>query len=120
MDPTAALNVLTDALARCRDEDKRIVEALQPWMLSPQMPLHNFGERWTATTLPGRNQSLRQRRPGVLLTNRVVMSALPNVPRTIPIEYGRCFTHRFSPTGFILNASDLNCCRPIVLGSHSG
>src|SRR6266481_10204926 len=39
---------------------------------------------------------------------------------TIPIDNRRCFTHRFSPTGFILNASDSNCCHPIALGSHSG
>ena len=39
---------------------------------------------------------------------------------TIPIDDRHCFTHRFSPTGFILNASDSNCCYPIALGSHSG
>src|SRR5262245_33377113 len=39
---------------------------------------------------------------------------------TIPIDERHCFTQRFSPTGFILNASHSNCCRPIALGSHSG
>ena len=38
----------------------------------------------------------------------------------IPIDDRHSFTHRFSPTGFILNASDSNCCGPIALGSHSG
>jgi hypothetical protein len=28
----------------------------------------------------------------------------------IPIDDRHCFTHRFSPTGFILNASDSNGC----------
>jgi hypothetical protein len=39
---------------------------------------------------------------------------------TIPIDKRRWFTHRFSPTGFILNAPDPNYCRPIAIGSHSG
>jgi hypothetical protein len=34
---------------------------------------------------------------------------------TIPIHNRRCFTQRFSPTGFILNASESRCSRPIVL-----
>ena len=38
----------------------------------------------------------------------------------IPIDDRHCFTYRFSPTGFILNASDFNYCHPIALGSHSG
>jgi hypothetical protein len=38
----------------------------------------------------------------------------------IPIDNRRCFTQRFSPTGFILNASESNYCRPIALRSHSG
>jgi hypothetical protein len=41
-------------------------------------------------------------------------------PRYIPIDNRHCFTHRFSPTGFILNASDSNCCHPIAPSSHSG
>jgi Putative transposase len=34
--------------------------------------------------------------------------------RTIPIDNHHCFTQRFSPTGFILNASDRNCSRSIA------
>jgi len=33
----------------------------------------------------------------------------------IPIGDRHCFTQRFSPTGFILNASKSRCSRPIVL-----
>jgi hypothetical protein len=33
---------------------------------------------------------------------------------TISIDTRHCFTQRFSPTGFILNASDSNCCHPSV------
>ena len=62
-----------------------------------------------------RNQSLHQRLPGVLMTHRAVISALTNLLLTIPIDKRHCFTQRFSPTGFILNASDSNCCRPIAL-----
>ena len=54
------------------------------------------------------------------MTNRAVTSALANLLGTIPIDNRHCFTQRFSPTGFILNASDSNCCHPIALGSHSG
>jgi hypothetical protein len=35
-------------------------------------------------------------------------------PRYDPQDNRHCFTHRFSPTGFILNASDSNCCHPIA------
>jgi hypothetical protein len=63
---------------------------------------------------PGRNQSLRQRRPGIFITNRAVTSALANLPRTIPIDKRHCFTQRFSPTGFNLNALDSNWCHPIA------
>jgi hypothetical protein len=48
----------------------------------------------------------------------VPLYLLPNCCLTIPIDHCHCFTQRFSPTGFILNASD--CCHPIALGSHSG
>ena len=59
--------------------------------------------------------------PACLLTiNGAAMSALANLLGTIPIDIRHCFTHRFSPTGFILNASDCNCCHPIVFSSHSG
>src|SRR4030095_14964907 len=38
----------------------------------------------------------------------------------IPIGDRHCLTQRFSPTGFILNASKSNLSHPIVLPSHSG
>ncbi len=63
---------------------------------------------------PGRNHSLRQRWPGIVITNRAAKSALTNLLLTIPIDTPHCFTQRFSPTGFILNASDSNCCHPIA------
>jgi hypothetical protein len=40
------------------------------------------------------------------------MFAQLDVLVTIPIDKRDCFTHRFSPTGFILNASDCKCCHP--------
>jgi hypothetical protein len=39
---------------------------------------------------------------------------LADVLVTIPIDDRHCFTQRFSPTGFILNAVDSNCCHPIA------
>jgi hypothetical protein len=44
--------------------------------------------------------------PGCLMTNSSAMSALADILLTIPIDNRRCFTQRFSPTGFILNASN--------------
>ena len=66
-------------------------------------------------SLHGHNQSLPQRLPGLAKTQCAAMFAQLDVLVTIPIDKRRCFTHRFSPTGFILNASDPNCCRPIAL-----
>ena len=40
---------------------------------------------------------LRQRSPGILITNRAVTSALTNLLLTIPIDTRYCFTQRFSP-----------------------
>jgi hypothetical protein len=40
--------------------------------------------------------------------------ALANLPRTIPIDNHHCFTQRFSPTGFILNAFRSNRCHRIA------
>jgi hypothetical protein len=57
---------------------------------------------------------LRQRWPGILITNRAVKSALTNLLLTIPIDTRHCFTQRFSPTGFILNALGSNCCHRIA------
>ena len=57
-------------------------------------------------SLPGCSQSLHQRLSGVLISNRAVIFILPNLILTIPIDNRHCFTHRFSPTGFILNALD--------------
>ena len=57
---------------------------------------------------------LRQRWPGILITNRAVTSALTNLLLTIPIDTRHCFTQRFSPTGFILNALGSNCCHRIA------
>ena len=53
------------------------------------------------------------------MTTSNAMFAQINVLATIPIDNRYCFTQRFSPTGFILNALDSNCSRPIALGSHS-
>ena len=39
--------------------------------------------------------------PGCLMTNSSAMSALADILLTIPIDNRRCFTQRFSPTGFI-------------------
>ena len=61
-------------------------------------------------SLHGRDQSLPQRLPGLVKTNCAAMFAQLDVLVTIPIDKRHCFTHRFSPTGFILNASDSNCC----------
>ena len=47
------------------------------------------------------------------MTNRPAMPASANLPRTIPIDNRHCFTQRFSPTGFILNAFDSNWCHRI-------
>jgi hypothetical protein len=49
MDPTTALNVLADALARCRNEDMRTVEVYAALdalaaMQSLKGPLNNFAE----------------------------------------------------------------------------
>src|SRR5262249_3237994 len=92
-------------------------------------PAHRFARFYHFTpfcpaldcaSLHGCDQSLPQRLPGLVKTHRAAMFAQLDVPLTIPIDDRHCFTHRFSPTGFILNASDSNCCRPIALGSHSG
>ena len=56
-----------------------------------------------------------QRLPGLVKTHCPAMFAQLDVLVTIPIDDRHCFTHRFSPTGFILNASDSNCCCPILL-----
>ena len=53
-------------------------------------------------------------RPGSLHDHHPAMSARRSPLVTIPIDNRHCFTQRFSPTGFILNASDSNCCRPIA------
>jgi hypothetical protein len=66
-------------------------------------------------SLHGRDQSLPQRLPGLVKTHCATMFAQLDVLVTIPIDDRHCFTHRFSPTGFILNASNSNCCRPIAL-----
>ncbi len=57
---------------------------------------------------------LRQRWPGILITNRAVKSALTNLLLKIPIDTPHCFTQRFSSTGFILNALVFNCCHRIA------
>ena len=49
------------------------------------------------------------------MTNSGAMPALAAILLTIPIDNRRCFIQRFSPTGFILNASKSRCSRPIVL-----
>jgi hypothetical protein len=48
------------------------------------------------------------------MTTSAAMLAQVNVLVTIPIDNRRGFTQRFSPTGFILNAPDSNCSRPIL------
>jgi hypothetical protein len=53
--------------------------------------------------------------PGLVKTHCAAMFAQLDVLVTIPIDHCHCFIQRFSPTGFILNASDSNCCCPIVL-----
>jgi hypothetical protein len=44
------------------------------------------------------------------MTNLASPFILPNLILTIPIDKRHCFAQRFSPTGFILNASDSNGC----------
>jgi hypothetical protein len=66
-------------------------------------------------SLHHRDQSLPQRLPGLVKTHCAAMFAQLDVLVTIPIDHCHCFTHRFSPTGFILNASDSNCSLPIAL-----
>ena len=65
-------------------------------------------------SLPSCSQSLHQRLPDVLMINRAVIFTLPNLILTIPIDNRHCFTQRFSPTGFILNALDSNGCHRIA------
>jgi hypothetical protein len=69
---------------------------------------------FSGVTSIGCNQSSAQIPPGRLMTTSAAMSAQINVLVTIPIDNRRCFTQRFSPTGFILNAPDSNCSRPIA------
>jgi hypothetical protein len=59
-------------------------------------------------------------RPARHTITRTAMFARRAAMVTIPIGNRRCFTQRFTPTGFILNASDSHCSCPIVLRSHSG
>src|SRR5512134_231165 len=66
----------------------------------------------------GCSQSLAQMPYGRLMTTSAPMFAQLHVLDTIPIDNRYGFTQRFSPTGFILNASDSNCSRPIALDSH--
>ena len=73
-----------------------------------------------SASLGGCSQSMPQVLPGHLMIYCAAMFAQLDVLVTIPIDYHRCFTQRFSPTGFILNASHSNCCHPIALDSHSG
>jgi hypothetical protein len=58
--------------------------------------------------------------PARLSITTATMFARLAVLATIPIDDRHCFTHRFSPTGFILNAPDSHYSRPIALGLHSG
>jgi hypothetical protein len=60
------------------------------------------------------NQSFASKTARSSATNYAGRSALDNLLSTIPIDNRRCFTQRFSPTGFILNASHCNCCYPIA------
>jgi len=54
------------------------------------------------------------------MTTSAAMFAQLNVLVTIPIDNRRCFTQRFSPTGFIQNAPDSHCYYRNALLSHSG
>ncbi len=67
-----------------------------------------------SASLAGCSQSMPQVLPGHLMIYCAAMSALADVLVTIPIDNHHCFTQRFSPTGFILNALDSNCCHPIA------
>jgi hypothetical protein len=73
-----------------------------------------------SASLCGCSQSMPPVLPGHLMIYCAALFAQLDVLVTIPIDYRRCFTQRFSPTGFILNASHSNCCHPIALDSHSG
>ena len=48
------------------------------------------------------------------MTDVGATSALANLHRIIPIDNHHCFTQRFSPTGFILNALNPNWCHRIA------
>ena len=58
--------------------------------------------------------------PAPLMTNSPILFAQVDVLVTIHIDHRHYFTQRFSPTGFIQNASDSHCNYRNALFSHSG
>ena len=76
---------------------------------------HRFTSSWPTLTPVARasyTPSETQFTPGRLTTHCAAMLVQVRLLVTIPIDNRRCFSHRFSPTGFILNASDSNLLSP--------
>jgi hypothetical protein len=74
----------------------------------------SFQPNFSCVASVGCSQSSAQMPPGRLMITAAALFAQVHLLVTIPIDNRLCFTQRFSPTGFILNAPDSNCSRPIL------
>ena len=108
----------------------------KPWIVYAKKPFgspvhvldylawfHRFISSWlilTSDVLAAGSRKSTRMRPAPHAITSTAMFARRASRVTIPINNRHCFTQRFSPTGFILNASDSNCYHSIALGSHSG
>src|SRR5207247_656858 len=76
---------------------------------------HRFTASWPILTSDvlagGSHKSTRMRPARHAITSTAMFARLPAMV-TIPIDNRHCFTQRFSPTGFILNASGLSLLSP--------